>query len=135
MLARLFRDDPAPWVLKGGYALELRFKMARSTVDIESDLAATERSPSLGFAGIEASQVRMIAREQFAEKVAYTLPRNNPNSRVRDLVDRSLLIGSGGLDQHRVPDTLGCALSADIAAVFEGGTEVSRGSAGESPEL
>src|SRR4051794_28204189 len=26
LLARLFREEPAPWVLKGGYALELRFK-------------------------------------------------------------------------------------------------------------
>jgi hypothetical protein len=30
LLARLFQEDPAPWVLKGGYALELRFKSARS---------------------------------------------------------------------------------------------------------
>jgi hypothetical protein len=35
LLARLFREDPAPWVLKGGYAVELRFKAARSTVDID----------------------------------------------------------------------------------------------------
>src|SRR2546425_11830219 len=37
LLARLFRE-PAPWVLKGGYALELRFKAARSTVDIDLTL-------------------------------------------------------------------------------------------------
>lgn len=35
LLARLFRIDPAPWVLKGGYALELRFRVARATVDID----------------------------------------------------------------------------------------------------
>ena len=35
LLARLFREDEAPWVLKGGYALELRFKSARSTIDID----------------------------------------------------------------------------------------------------
>ena len=35
LLARLFRTLPAPWVLKGGYALELRFKTARATVDID----------------------------------------------------------------------------------------------------
>jgi len=35
LLARLFRVDPAPWVLKGGYALELRFRTARATVDID----------------------------------------------------------------------------------------------------
>src|SRR5207247_428712 len=52
----------------------------------------------LGFAGIESSRVLMIAREQqFAEKIhAYTLPRNAANSRVKDLVDLALLIGSGG---------------------------------------
>lgn len=25
LLARLFQEEPPPWVLKGGYALELRF--------------------------------------------------------------------------------------------------------------
>ncbi len=34
-LARLFQVEPAPWALKGGYALELRFKTARSTIDID----------------------------------------------------------------------------------------------------
>src|SRR6476660_1710812 len=38
LLARLFREEPAPWVLKGGYALELRFKTARATVDIDLTL-------------------------------------------------------------------------------------------------
>jgi hypothetical protein len=35
LLARLFREEAPPWALKGGYALELRFKAARSTVDID----------------------------------------------------------------------------------------------------
>jgi len=188
LLARLFREEPAPWVLKGGYALELRFKAARSTVDI--DLTVQRGAPSaggdenqvvremlqsaaavalgdwfeftigppvmdltaapyggarypvearmderifarfhldagvgdvvmrpletivcrdwLGFAGIESSRVLMIAREQqFAEKIhAYTLPRNAANSRVKDLVDLALLIGSGGLDKQRILDAL-----------------------------
>ena len=188
LLARLFREDPAPWVLKGGYALELRFKAARSTVDIDltvqrvaasaggdenqvvrqmlqsaaavalgdwfeftigppvMDLTAAPyggaRYPVearmderifarfhldagvgdvvmrpletivcrdwLGFAGIESSRVLMIAREQqFAEKIhAYTLPRNAANSRVKDLVDLALLIGSGGLDKQRILEAL-----------------------------
>jgi hypothetical protein len=38
LLARLFRDDEVPWALKGGYALELRFKAARSTIDIDLTL-------------------------------------------------------------------------------------------------
>src|SRR5580698_5237287 len=187
LLARLFREEVAPWVLKGGYALELRFKAARATVDIDltvrnvpgvnadqnevlramlqtaanvpfgdwfefvvgppvMDLTAAPyggaRFPIearmddrifvrfhldagvgdviaepletivcrdwLGFSGIESSRVRMIAREQqFAEKIhAYTLPRNSANSRVKDLVDMALLIGSGGLDKQRILDAL-----------------------------
>lgn len=188
LLARLFQEESAPWVLKGGYALELRFDTARSTVDIDLTLRnvpntkrgdANERIRGLlqraagidlrdwfefligppimdlnaapyggarfqveakmdarvfarfhldagigdvvmeplesrvcrdwlGFAGIEASRVRMIAREQhFAEKIhAYTLPRNTANSRVKDLVDLALLIGSGELDKQRIRDAL-----------------------------
>jgi hypothetical protein len=45
LLARLFLEEPPPWVLKGGYALELRFKAARSTVDIDGDGAA---GPAIG---------------------------------------------------------------------------------------
>ena len=62
----------------------------------------------LGFAGIERPRVWMIAREQqFAEKIhAYTLPRNAANSRVKDLVDMALLVGSGGLDKERTLDAL-----------------------------
>jgi len=62
----------------------------------------------LDFAGIPTPEVRMIAREQqFAEKVhAYTLPRNSPNSRVKDLVDVALLIGDGLLDQHKAAQAL-----------------------------
>jgi hypothetical protein len=188
LLARLFREEPPPWVLKGAYALELRFKAARSTVDIDLTVQRVPASagddqnqivrdmlqtaadvplgdwfefmfgPSaldltaapyggarysvearvnerifarfhldagigdvvwpplemivcgdwLGFAGIQPSRVRMIAREQqFAEKLhAYTLPRSSANSRVKDLVDMALLIGSGGLDTRRVLDAL-----------------------------
>ncbi len=179
-----------PWVLKGGYALELRFKAARSTVDIdltienisgvvmqENDvnqvvremlqaaasldlgdwfeytigpvmmdiatapyggarypvearmdgrafarfhldagvgdmvihpLETVETRDWLGFAGIESPQVPLIPREQqFAEKVhAYSLPRNQPNSRVKDLADMALLIGDTPLDRHRLLEAL-----------------------------
>ena len=188
LLARLFQEESALWILKGGHALELRFRMARSTVDIDLTLAATAESKPddtsealremlqraagidlqdwfeftigppimdlnaapyggarypiearmdqrifgrfhldaaigdvviqplesivcrdwLGFAGIEASKVRMTTREQqLAEKIhAYTLPRNSTNSQVKDLADLALLIGSGGLDEQRARDSL-----------------------------
>jgi hypothetical protein len=62
----------------------------------------------LGFAGIGAPLVSTISREQqWAEKIhAYTLPRTNANSRVKDLVDLALLIGSGELERERVVETL-----------------------------
>ncbi|MBZ5585507.1 MAG: nucleotidyl transferase AbiEii/AbiGii toxin family protein [Acidobacteriia bacterium] len=187
LLARLFRETRPPWALKGGYALELRFRTARSTLDIDltvqqfvapaggSDQAIREmlqnmaevalddwfeyvigspimdvaaapyggaRYPVearmdnrifarfhldagigdaviqpletvvcrdwLGFAGIQTPRVQMISREQqFAEKVhAYTLPRKAANSRVKDLVDLALLIGSGELDNRKVAEAL-----------------------------
>ena len=34
-LTRLFQKDAAPWMLKGGYAMELRIKGARATRDID----------------------------------------------------------------------------------------------------
>jgi hypothetical protein len=62
----------------------------------------------LGFVGIEANEVAMIPREQqVAEKIhAYTLPHPTPNSRVKDLVDLALLIGSGDLDEERLSEAL-----------------------------
>ena len=35
LLARLFKQEDAPWILKGGYAMELRIKEARVTRDID----------------------------------------------------------------------------------------------------
>jgi predicted nucleotidyltransferase component of viral defense system len=44
LLARLFALDDPPWLLKGGYALELRFEdRARSTLDLDISVPAPER--------------------------------------------------------------------------------------------
>ena len=48
LLARLFREEPAPWILKAGYALELLFKAARSTVDIDLTLQRVATGTSAG---------------------------------------------------------------------------------------
>ena len=52
LLARLFHADPAPWALKGGYALELRFRAARATVDIDLTVARVSAET-----GAEANQI------------------------------------------------------------------------------
>jgi nucleotidyltransferase AbiEii toxin of type IV toxin-antitoxin system len=54
LLARLFSGDSAPWALKGGYALELRFKSARSTVDID---LALQRAVSAAVGSSDANQI------------------------------------------------------------------------------
>lgn len=56
LLARLFHDGSVPWVLKGGYALELRFKMARSTVDIDLTIGRVDDAP-------DSSDVNQVVRE------------------------------------------------------------------------
>lgn len=48
LLARRFREETAPWVLKGGYALELRFRAARATVDIDLTLERVEATAAGG---------------------------------------------------------------------------------------
>jgi predicted nucleotidyltransferase component of viral defense system len=187
LLARFFSDDPAPWVLKGGYAMELRFLTARTTRDMDLTLRSRPSLTSqdskkrndailqllqeyaafdlndyfvyavgqpmmeldaplyggarfpvegrvdgrlfasfhvdvavgdvlleplermegkdwLGFADIPPNSLRAIcAEQQFAEKLhAYTQPRQNQNTRVRDLVDMVLLIDSGKLSNVKV---------------------------------
>lgn len=57
-------------------------------------------SDLLSFAGIEAPMLRLVPREtHVAEKLhALTMPRDRPNSRVRDLPDLALLGSSGKFD-------------------------------------
>jgi hypothetical protein len=62
----------------------------------------------LAFAGIARPFVRIIPREQqFAEKLhAYTLPRSTPNSRVKDLVDLTLLVRAGELEPSKTSSAI-----------------------------
>jgi len=186
LLARLFSEQSTPWLLKGGYAMELRMRTARTTKDIDLSLpvdvsserkrrvlehlqtsaardlkdffvftigqpsldldAATEggaRYPVtaslagrvftkfhldvgmgdaaiqptellegrnwLGFAGIQPTTFVAISKEQqFAEKLhAYTLPRlEGTNSRVKDVVDMTLLLRLGTLDRERLREAI-----------------------------
>ena len=40
LLARFFKKRNAPWLLKGGYAMELRLRTARTTKDVDISLPA-----------------------------------------------------------------------------------------------
>ena len=48
LLERLFNEPGQPWVLKGGYALELKLKIARTTKDLNLGIC----SPSLDMEGV-----------------------------------------------------------------------------------
>lgn len=43
-LARIFADKMSPWVLKGGYAMELRLHNARATLDVDLGFRGTPKS-------------------------------------------------------------------------------------------
>jgi hypothetical protein len=59
LLVRLFADKNAPWLLKGGYAMELRLQRARTTKDIDLTVAA----------GMEGGQIRLLALLQDSASV------------------------------------------------------------------
>ena len=59
LLVRLFADKNAPWLLKGGYAMELRLQRARTTKDIDLTVAA----------GMEGGQARLLALLQDSASV------------------------------------------------------------------
>lgn len=77
-LARLFAGEKAPWILKGGYALELRIKEARVTKDIdmalrevmgkdkplhEAVLAALEKAAAVDLADFFVFEVGALMRD------------------------------------------------------------------------
>jgi hypothetical protein len=67
LLTRLFRIESAPWALKGGYALELRLKAARATIDI--DLAL----PSNFLASAHQGDANEIVHEMLQEAASVPL--------------------------------------------------------------
>lgn len=114
-LARLF-DEPerVPWVVKGGYGLEVRYGMeARTTKDIDLSLAHRERDS------------REPLLQHFAEKIhAYVRPRASASTRVKDLVDL-VLIAERGLPpatavRHAVKGVFGGHPTSEVPQVFPG---------------
>lgn len=73
LLARLFLEDDAPWLLKGGYALELRLgDRARSTLDLDISVPDPDRLALLAPERERASRVQ-LAFERLQEVAAQDL--------------------------------------------------------------
>ena len=71
LLARLFAQDNPPWVLKGGYALELRLAdRARSTLDLDLSVPKPVRLQSPIVAGDDVSRMHVVYEhlQQAAER-------------------------------------------------------------------
>jgi hypothetical protein len=84
---------PAPWALKGGYALELRFRSARSTIDI--DLTVRQAKDAL-------RRALMLLRRQTKH-----VPLKN---------DLQLCYRNGQRRSFQTPSRLNTALSPHTAA-------------------
>lgn len=66
LLARLFADKNAPWLLKGGYAMELRLQKTRTTKDIDLTVAtAVEGGPTRLLALLQDSAAGMVDADFF----------------------------------------------------------------------
>ncbi len=63
LLCRIFHKESSPWILKGGYAMELRLAMARTTRDI--DLAFCRTKP--GFSDKDRRRLMLDLLQQAAE--------------------------------------------------------------------
>lgn len=69
LLARLFAQDDPPWLLKGGYALELRLKgQARSSLDLDMSVPYPDCLPMLTAASEDVSLVVYEHLQQAAER-------------------------------------------------------------------
>lgn len=113
--ARSLAGDERPgWRIPLEAALAGR-RFANVIVDVVTrwdEITRTERVPfpgSLSFAGLDATEVETIDRNQhFAEKL-HALTRSyfgRPNSRVKDLPDLLMLIEDGLLPTHQLLDTV-----------------------------
>jgi hypothetical protein len=70
LLARFFAEKNAPWLLKGGYAMELRLRTARTTKDIDISLAAEMVD---AFDGGVVKRVQQSARIELADFFTFVI--------------------------------------------------------------
>ena len=77
LLARLFFEPQNPWVLKGGYAMELQFEAARSTVDL--DLNVPREAFNRTGSGTVLRALRVAAELPLGDFFEYRIGRPSTN--------------------------------------------------------
>jgi Nucleotidyl transferase AbiEii toxin, Type IV TA system len=76
LLARFFQRRNAPWLLKGGYAMELRLRTARTTKDIDISLPA---SAAAGVGDEILAELQQSARADLGDFFAFTIAESQMN--------------------------------------------------------
>ncbi len=74
LLARLFLVDAPPWLLKGGFAMDLRFRpRARTTRDIDLSVIFTSGSPPIDFVGAFREQLQESVDVDLGDYLTYRI--------------------------------------------------------------
>jgi hypothetical protein len=74
LLARLFRDPGSPWLLKGGFAMDLRFRpQARTTKDVDLTILLTSAELKGNFAGCLRDRLQETADYDLGDYLSYRI--------------------------------------------------------------
>ncbi len=73
LLCRLFQNEKSPWLLKGGYAMELRIRTARTTRDIDLALRRSTATPQDWNAEVVTAMLRQAAAINLADGFEFTI--------------------------------------------------------------
>jgi hypothetical protein len=73
LLCRLFQDHTSPWLLKGGYAMELRIRTARTTRDIDLALRQSLAGPTEWSAEAVVAMLRQAAAIHLDDGFDFTI--------------------------------------------------------------
>jgi len=73
LLCRLFQNETSPWLLKGGYAMELRIRSARTTRDLDLALRKSAAAPKEWNVEVVTTMLRQAAAIHLADGFEFTI--------------------------------------------------------------
>ena len=73
LLCHLFQNEKSPWLLKGGYAMELRIRGARTTRDIDLALRRSAATPKGWNVEVVTAMLRQAAAINLADGFEFTI--------------------------------------------------------------
>jgi hypothetical protein len=74
LLARLFHAPDPPWLLKGGFAMDLRFRpRARTTKDVDLSITVTSDALPIDFAGAVRERLQEAADVELGDYLSYRI--------------------------------------------------------------